>query len=886
MHAFQPVAIQTSRGDGYFIEAFPFKNDGGQSPPNVIAYGLGGSQISVVSMFVNPYPNSSEAKDWEQVEIARLRYPVGTTYADITGNGFNDVIITDEYGPSMDDLWMDGGRIVWLQNPGNSKTGDWRQRFIGRSPSMHRVKAGHFTTRDRIQVAGFPIIVRAGDRVSPAPVVIYTAPEFPEDNEQGWDEEIAFPDSFRLVHDVDIVKSTNGGLDQILLAGREGINLIWYDETWQTWKSKNLGSGLGPSPENPYWGAGCVSLGKVDTDSSGYIGSAEGFHGNRVSVYVKEKNAPPGEIANAKWTRHVLHDFGSLNPRHEGSIHHVICADIDGDGVDELLVACMGSNPPSWERTGVWCYKPVDLPSGKFSRFKLSDDSAARIAVGHFRSSNVLDFATISYSVPGYFESPSPSVILHASSLITAKRLNDEVVFRVPRPQNTKLADEVAFLDVASRKLSLVVVPPLTQYKIQGGAGLKVLAGRVVWTDLNNTQQERTPATNTFAVVSTVVDAKDGCIHTRNEGAVFLLMTRSDTSGQPPYSHMDQLKARNIIPTHFSSTLRYLEFPWVKVEDRPWANGRFKDLEFYNLTGFHVRYDDDSDEQLCHMQLWTAGVGVSAGFHNHLGEPFCEIHACIVNGTGKGGMHWATVPDGDFDPSKPEAGKTDSVIVPDMYEHGPLWRTRRDGLPSLRDNGTVDYPWHAWIAGGRSGSSPQSFDVWVAFEFPPLIARREIHSEGVSPRDGVYRLVNTSSNMVAAVRDGDSTDGTPIVTQRSNGRLEEMWRVNSVPGTNVFTMTNMASASQASVAWPPVAKQVLVGTRSHAVLNTTSTWSIVAEGSNAIQSYLPAYLPSYRIQLAGTELTWTTTDDRVVLAEGFSHCTPVWRLVQAPPSSV
>lgn len=97
------------------------------------------------------------------------------------------------------------------------------------------------------------------------------------------------------------------------------------------------------------------------------------------------------------------------------------------------------------------------------------------------------------------------------------------------------------------------------------------------------------------------------------------------------------------------------------------------------------------------MQLWTAGVGVSAGFHNHLGEPFCEIHACIVNGTGKGGMHWATVPDGDFDPSKPEAGKTDSVVVPDMYEHGPLWRTRRDGLPSLRDNGTVDYPWHGKI---------------------------------------------------------------------------------------------------------------------------------------------------------------------------------------------
>ena len=40
-----------------------------------------------------------------------------------------------------------------------------------------------------------------------------------------------------------------------------------------------------------------------------------------------------------------------------GPIHHVVCADIDGDGVDEILVALMGSNPPSWKKTGVWCYK-------------------------------------------------------------------------------------------------------------------------------------------------------------------------------------------------------------------------------------------------------------------------------------------------------------------------------------------------------------------------------------------------------------------------------------------------------------------------------------------------------------------------------------------------
>ncbi len=94
------------------------------------------------------------------------------------------------------------------------------------------------------------------------------------------------------------------------------------------------------------------------------------------------------------------------------------------------------------------------------------------------------------------------------------------------------------------------------------------------------------------------------------------------------------------------------------------------------------------------MQLWTAGKGVSAGFHNHVEKSFCEIHACIVNGTGQGGMRWATVPDQNFDPEDPDLDKTELVVVPDMHEHGPLWHTGPDGHPLLRMNDTIDYPWH------------------------------------------------------------------------------------------------------------------------------------------------------------------------------------------------
>lgn len=100
-----------------------------------------------------------------------------------------------------------------------------------------------------------------------------------------------------------------------------------------------------------------VDIAKVDGDSTGYIASCEAFHGNHVAVYIKDKDAPKNQLKDVKWTRHVLDDFGSLNKGHVGSIHHIVCADIDGDGVEETLVAMMGSDPPSWERTGVWCYK-------------------------------------------------------------------------------------------------------------------------------------------------------------------------------------------------------------------------------------------------------------------------------------------------------------------------------------------------------------------------------------------------------------------------------------------------------------------------------------------------------------------------------------------------
>lgn len=60
-------------------------------------------------------------------------------------------------------------------------------------------------------------------------------------------------------------------MDQVVLAGREGISLIWFDTSADTWRTENLGTGLPETPGNPFWGSGSGELqflsAKVDANN-------------------------------------------------------------------------------------------------------------------------------------------------------------------------------------------------------------------------------------------------------------------------------------------------------------------------------------------------------------------------------------------------------------------------------------------------------------------------------------------------------------------------------------------------------------------------------------------------------------------------------------------
>jgi hypothetical protein len=190
-------------------------------------------------------------------------------------------------------------------------------------------------------------------------------------------------------------------------------------------------------------------------------------------------------------------------------------------------------------------------------------------------------------------------------------------------------------------------------------------------------------------------------------------------NGIPRFDDINKITLENSLPDYCPEDSRQLGFEFIRVDQLPWGQ-QFKGLEFYNLQGFNISFADN-DEHLCHMQMWAAGLGVDCGVHNHANDSFCEVHACIINGSGKGGMQYLNGSEEAPYPGNATDSAFEKLPVPSFYEHGPLWDVDAQNKPVFRSNGAVVYPWHKWQA-GTNASFNQSYDIWTAFEFNPQLA--------------------------------------------------------------------------------------------------------------------------------------------------------------------
>jgi len=406
---FERQLVEDKRKDGYWIEAFKTVDE----RTDIIGYGLG---LGEVNLYKNPA--------WKKKQLAKYSGPVGMHHGDINGNGNLDIIICYQYGQTMVMCDPEGGKIDWLENPGTFD-GEWVKHYIGRATAMHRLKVGHFTQTQKLEVLALPIVCRPNDVHSVIPVKLFTQPENIETAPE-WNEQLIDDSHFHVIHGVSINKfnkifniNPDSDLDSALLASEEGVTWLYYNEASQQWHRLSIGTGeTGQASTTGFKGSGNVDMGRVGDDACAYIATVEPFHGNTVAVYYKDFQSQPDPGWEWKWQRVVLDVFDNPNALGEGPGHFVICADFDGDGDDEFLVALRGPMP--WQ--GVFYYKAIDIKNGTFVKWRVSDDSAARIAVADFDGDGRLDFATIGYSVAGYYEAENPSIVVFSNRFAPSEK--------------------------------------------------------------------------------------------------------------------------------------------------------------------------------------------------------------------------------------------------------------------------------------------------------------------------------------------------------------------------------------------------------------------------------------------------------------------------------
>ncbi len=397
--SFAPEVVTDQLRDGYWLESPDIDND---SRPDLFGYGL---SLGEIYWYQNP--------DWTRRLVAdRIRMPVGADYADISGNGHPDIVLCYElYGPigTIHDPDTQGGKIDWLENPGSPDKDEsrWKRHYIGRATGMHRLRIGHFTQTEKLEIIGLPIVAKE-DVHAVLPVVLFTQPDDVHSAEE-WPMTVIDDSHFRMIHGAEKKKGLipGSGLDSLLLASDEGVTWLHFDAATRQWKRDLIGTGERTQFEQTgFRGSGDMDAGRVGDDPMAYVAAIEPFHGNTVAVYTKESGDGPDGVT---WRRVLLDVYGDPNENGEGPGHQVVCADFDGDGEDEFLVALRGP----WPWQGVMYYKAVDLEKGVFAKWRVSDESVARIATADFDGDGRLDFATIAYSVQNYYVAKDAKLMLY-----------------------------------------------------------------------------------------------------------------------------------------------------------------------------------------------------------------------------------------------------------------------------------------------------------------------------------------------------------------------------------------------------------------------------------------------------------------------------------------
>jgi hypothetical protein len=340
---FRMQQIEKSLGVGYAVLLVDVNNDGKKDIVVV-------DQKSVV-WYENP-----SWKRWTIIEGRTTPDNVCISAADIDGDGQLDFALGAAWNPGNT---KSGGTLQWLKR-GKTLDEPWSVHPIGEEPTLHRIRFADLDGNGKPVLLVVPLMGRDSTGAKnhmdgePVRVLAYRIPKDPVSDR--WPMEV-LDQSMHVVHNFQAIAAERGKGMDVLTASYEGVGLLFRDG--EKWMRRQLGEGDQANP-NKSRGSSEIKLGKLKNGHR-FIATIEPWHGDKVVVYT-----PPGG-STGLWERHVLDEKLKWG-------HAVWCADLDGDGGDELIIGVRDnlSDKPG-EKCGVRIFKARDDSGMKWERHLLDE---------------------------------------------------------------------------------------------------------------------------------------------------------------------------------------------------------------------------------------------------------------------------------------------------------------------------------------------------------------------------------------------------------------------------------------------------------------------------------------------------------------------------------
>jgi hypothetical protein len=270
---------------------------------------------------------------------------------DIDGDGRVDFALGARWQPSDT---KGASTLQWLGRDGE---GRWQLHPIRYDePTLHRLRWGSVKGQGagKKQLVVAPLQGR-GTRGpnwgtgEGARVLVFDVPAKPSEAE--WPSEVA-DRSLHTIHNLQLIDLNGDGRDEIVLAAWEGVFVLERNVAGR-WTRTQIGRGNQES--RPFKGSSEVKVGRLQGGGS-YIATIEPWHGYQVVVYTlpADRGSASPEGAAPLWSRTVI-----AEPLQWG--HAVWCANLDGDGDEELIIGQRDPNKPETSAPrgpGVFVFDP------------------------------------------------------------------------------------------------------------------------------------------------------------------------------------------------------------------------------------------------------------------------------------------------------------------------------------------------------------------------------------------------------------------------------------------------------------------------------------------------------------------------------------------------